>query len=523
MSDLDPYTTPYGERSRRRVIAQRATRRSATLTIASALIPGLGLLRTRYKRLGVLILFGVVLVLLAVLARVVMLGPTKAALSVAVSPNALLLVAAFALVAGLIWVLTIILAHRGSADSVMTRRQRVGLRALTALLCVAVILPMGTAVSYSLIQRDIVASLFGVQQGTTDEGETSAQPGTGADPWEGVGRVNMLLLGSDAGSDRIGTRTDSMIVASINPQTGDTLLFSLPRNLENVPFPKSNPLYKLYPQGYNCGPPDCLLNGVWTLAEGNAKLFGRDPNPGLTTVRGVIQEITGLRLHYTTVINLDGFQSLVDAMGGVDVTINEKLPIGGHLNASGQLVSVDAWIQPGAQHLDGYHALWFARSRLASDDYNRMRRQRCLVGKILDQVNPVSMLQKYPALAQVAKNNITTNIPADDLPAWMELVRRIQGASIRSLAFTIQNINPGHPNFTLIRSMVHDALDPAATTATAGPTKSTSTRTTTGPTKSTTTKTTTGSTKSTSTRSTTSSSSSSSKTTDALVDLRDAC
>jgi anionic cell wall polymer biosynthesis LytR-Cps2A-Psr (LCP) family protein len=160
--------------------------------------------------------------------------------------------------------------------------------------------------------------------------------------------------------------------------------------------------------------------------------------------------------------------------------------------------------------------LWFARSRLASDDYNRMRRQRCLVGKILDQVNPVSMLQKYPALAQVAKDNITTNIAADDLPAWMELVRRIQGASIRSLTFTTQNINPGNPNFRLIRTMIQDALHPAPATASASPT--TSTKTTTGPTKSTSTKSTktsTGPTKSTTT--------SSSITTDELVDLREAC
>ncbi len=516
MSDLDGYASPRGERSRRREIAERATRRSATLTLATTIFPGLGLLRTRYKRLGVLVVIGVVLFAMAVIARVVMLGPTKAALSVAVNPNALLAAAAFALVAGLIWVFTIILASLGTRDPSMTRRQRGGLSALTALLCMVVIVPMGTVVNYSLIQRDVVASLFGVQQGTPEEEETNAQPGTGVDPWEGVSRVNILLLGSDAGDDRIGTRTDSMIVASINPQTGDTLLFSLPRNLENVPFPKTNPLSKIYPQGYNCGPPDCLLNGVWTLAEANKKLFGSDPNPGLTTVRGVIQEITGLRLHYTTVINLDGFESLVDAMGGVTVTINEKLPIGGHLNSAGQLVGVDAWIQPGTQHLDGYHALWFARSRLASDDYNRMRRQRCLVGKILDQVNPVSMLQKYPALAQVAKDNITTNIAADDLPAWMELVRRIQGASIRSLTFTTQNINPGNPNFRLIRTMIQDALHPAPATASASPT--TSTKTTTGPTKSTSTKSTktsTGPTKSTTT--------SSSITTDELVDLREAC
>lgn len=70
-----------------------------------------------------------------------------------------------------------------------------------------------------------------------------------------------------------------------------------------------------------------------------------------------------------------------------------------------------------------------------------MRRQRCLVGKILDQVNPVSMLQKYPALAQVAKDNIEQHTPPT-ICRVDELVQRIQGASIRSLTFTTQNINP---------------------------------------------------------------------------------
>ena len=175
MSDLDGYASPRGERSRRREIAERATRRSATLTLATTIFPGLGLLRTRYKRLGVLVVIGVVLFAMAVIARVVMLGPTKAALSVAVNPNALLAAAAFALVAGLIWVFTIILASLGTRDPSMTRRQRGGLSALTALLCMVVIVPMGTVVNYSLIQRDVVASLFGVQQGTPEEEETNAQ------------------------------------------------------------------------------------------------------------------------------------------------------------------------------------------------------------------------------------------------------------------------------------------------------------------------------------------------------------
>ncbi len=518
MSQDPRHRMPKGDRSRRREAARRATRRSATLTFATTVFPGLGLLGTRYRRLGALIVVLVVLATILAVAAVMMVGPTNAALAVAVRPNVLLAVAAALIFGGLIWVWSIVLAHRGTTDPLMSNRQRAGLRTFTALLCMMVILPVGTAASYSLIQRDVVGTMFSAPIGTNDSPELDVRPGKGPDPWAGVTRVNMLLLGSDAGDDRIGTRTDSMIVASMNPQTGETVLFSLPRNLENVPFPKTNPLYKQYPRGYNCGPPDCLLNGVWSLAEANKKLFVGDPTPGLTTIRGVIQEITGLRMHYTTVIDLKGFEALVDAMGGVVVTVRDKLPIGGHLNAAGNLVGVDSWLKPGTQRLDGFSALWFARSRLASDDYDRMRRQRCLVGKILDQVNPVSMLQQYPALARAARDNITTDVPADELPAWMTLVQRIKDASIQSLPFTSQIITPSNPDFRLIRAMIREAISPELSTATAtGPTTSKTTKTTPSTsTKSSTTK------SSTSTKTSTKSSSTS-RTSDQLVDLEDAC
>ena len=131
--------------------------------------------------------------------------------------------------------------RRGPPAPLMSTRQRAGLRSFTALLCMMVILPVGTAASYSLIQRDVVGTMFSAPIGTNDSPELDVRPGKGPDPWAGVTRVNMLLLGSDAGDDRIGTRTDSMIVASMNPQTGETVLFSPPRNLQTVPLPKTNP------------------------------------------------------------------------------------------------------------------------------------------------------------------------------------------------------------------------------------------------------------------------------------------
>jgi anionic cell wall polymer biosynthesis LytR-Cps2A-Psr (LCP) family protein len=183
---------------------------------------------------------------------------------------------------------------------------------------------------------------------------------------------------------------------------------------------------------------------------------------------------------YSTVIDLAGFQNLVDAMGGVTVNVTERLPIEGYHTSSGGIASVAGWIEPGVQKLDGYHALWYARSRLLSDDFSRMRRQRCLIGALLDQVNPVSMLSQYPQLAQVAKQNIATDIPVAQLPAWVDLVQRIQKGSITSLTFTSDNISPANPNYPKMREMVQAAINPAQaptpTTTTAPPesTKSTS-------------------------------------------------
>lgn len=471
----EPWQDDHATRASRHVrSSEQMTRRSAVLTLFSALLPGAGLLRTRYSRLGVILMALAVLTLVGVIGLVILAGgPVQAALRLLVQPTALLLLAGMLVLGGLLWIWSVLLTHRGTRHPTMRLRQRMVLRAWTGLLCLALALPLGTAVSYSITQRDTLLTVFG--RANNAPGTTRAAPQGGADPWANAPRVNVLLLGSDAGDDREGIRTDSMILASVDTRTGDTTMISLPRNLENVPFPKDNPLHKLWPKGYNCGS-KCLLNGVWTLAVENKHLFPKDDeNPGLHTLQGVIQEITGLRIDYTTIIDLAGFEQLVDAMGGVTVNVTERLPVEGYVNESGRIVGVQEWMEPGVQHLDGYHALWFARSRAASDDWSRMRRQRCLVGKIIDQVNPATMLQRYPALARVARDNITTDIPAADLPAWVTLVDRIKGAQMRSLALTVLNINPGDPDFEAIRKLIDEALDPRSVSSpTTSATKSSS-------------------------------------------------
>jgi LCP family protein required for cell wall assembly len=486
---------PVGARTRRRRHVRRQTRRSLIHTTL-ALIPGAGLLGTRYRRLG-WIMLGVLAATVVVIALFVLAnGAVSAALNVAVRPDALLAIAGLVTVGALVWIFSIILTHWGTAPERVDGSSPWWLRIFTACICLLVAVPCFQVVRYALIQRDVVSTVFTGPSfgGLSPSGKQTATPQAQAsDPWADVDRVNVLLLGSDAGNDREGTRTDSMVEVSIDPQTGSAVLISIPRSLERAPFPSNNPLHKLYPNGYYCpnAAPgnECLINAVWSVAEDNKNLFKNDPNPGLTTIRDVIGEVTGLHVDYSTVIDLAGFQSLVDAMGGVTVNVTERLPIEGYHTSGGGVAGIEGWIEKGTQKLDGYHALWYARSRLLSDDFSRMRRQRCLIGALLDQVNPVNMLSQYPQLAQVAKENISTDIPVAQLPAWVDLVQRIQKGSITSLTFTSDNISPANPNYAKMREMVQQAINTPAASSTPSATTTappTSTQTTTKPTKSTT-------------------------------------
>ncbi len=95
----------------------------------------------------------------------------------------------------------------------------------------------------------------------------------GGDTEKKAGRYNILLLGADAAASREGLRPDSINVASIDAETGRTVLFGLPRNMQRVRFPESSLLRNLYPDGYVCDEGACMLNGLWTLGEEHADLY----------------------------------------------------------------------------------------------------------------------------------------------------------------------------------------------------------------------------------------------------------
>lgn len=294
------------------------------------------------------------------------------------------------------------------------------------------------------VQRDVVVTVFEATRTST--------------PLEG--RYNILLLGSDAREDRTGVRPDSLTVASIDTDTGRTVLVSLPRNLQNVPFAKGSPMRTVYPYGFNCGG-DCLLNAVHTAAENRTDLYPGSDDPGLEATIDAVEGVTDLKINYYVMVNLNGFKSLVDAVGGVRMDVKTPIAMFGREDAY-----KNTYIQPGRQRLDGQEALWYARSRIQSDDYTRMGRQKCLMAAMLDQLSPQKVLLNAGEIGASGKQLLSTNIPAKELGQFADLALRSRREKIATVSLVPPEVSTVYPDFPAIQAVIRNAIDKSERTAT---------------------------------------------------------
>lgn len=267
------------------------------------------------------------------------------------------------------------------------------------------------------------------------------------------GRFNVLLVGGDSGAGRWGLRTDSMTVASIDAKTGKTVLIGLPRNMTNFPFAKGSVMRKAWPKGFNCGYPDCELNGVNTWVGDHQNLFKGVKDPGMEATISAIEGITGLKVNYWAFVNLAGFRGLVDAVGGVTLNVRQPIPVGG-LGAD-----VTGYIRPGVRKLNGFDTLWFARSRDSSDDYSRMARQKCVMNAMLHQISPQTVLTNFEKIAKASSQMVSTDIPASEVDRFMELALKAKGQPVATLSLVPPMINTADPDIALIKRKVGQAID----------------------------------------------------------------
>lgn len=311
---------------------------------------------------------------------------------------------------------------------------------------------------------------YGAYIATTASGFLSSVfvAGPTADPIDG--HYNILLLGGDAGPDRDGMRPDSIAVASINADTGQATVISLPRNMEDVPFPADSPLAAVYPEGYGaidgCEVDVCLLNSIYTEVELKSPemypdAVAKGSEPGIEGMRDAASGITGLPIQYYVLIDMQGFSDLIDALGGVTVAVSDRLPMSAGHDEDGNEVAVEMWIEPGEQHMDGFTALWYARSRYETSDYDRILRQGQLQDAILQQFNPANVLTKFQAIAEAGSQVVRTDVPQSMLGYFVNLASKTKELPVQRLALVPPEIDPEDPDYAYAQQLVRDLLWPA--------------------------------------------------------------
>ena len=447
---------PAGSRKRRPTRRRAPTVRGALLlTLASAVVPGSGFLYNRRRVLGGIVIAAWVVAVAA--GWWFIPHDLDSALQLAADPTRVRTVTFVTAAILILWIVVVVTTFLAVRPKPCGRWKLGGSAVVVAGLCLTVAVPTTLVARSALAQADLVETVFAPQVSATTPRDV-----TPVDPWGGRDRVNVLLLGGDGSETRDGVRTDSMILMSVDTRTGKAVTFSLPRNMMNAQFPPGTPLHDLYPTGFSGygDPAAWMLNAVYgQVPVLHPDAVGRSDNPGADALKLAVEGTTGLRVNYYLLVNLEGFRSLVDAMGGVTVNINSPVAIGGDTDAG---IPPDDYLDPGPdQHLTGFEALWFARGRYGSDDYERMERQRCLVDAIVEQVNPINMLRRFPAVAEASKDSISTDIPQDLLPAFVDLALKTKDTRVRSVVFrSSEEFFPGDPDFVWLQERVQAAIEP---------------------------------------------------------------
>jgi polyisoprenyl-teichoic acid--peptidoglycan teichoic acid transferase len=334
------------------------------------------------------------------------------------------------------WALLFLDAWRIGQPLSLTLGHRRAVVGLNGILCLSVAGALLFGAHLVGVQRSFILTMF---SGDTVHGANA-------------GRYNVLLVGGDSGAGRWGLRTDSMTVASIDASTGKTVLIGLPRNMTDFPFAKGSVMHKAWPHGFDCGYPNCELNGINTWVGDHLSLFKGSKDPGMDGTISAVEGITGLKINYWAFVNLAGFRGLVDAVGGVTLDVRQPIPVGG-LGAD-----VTGYIKPGVRKLNGYDTLWYARSRDSSDDYSRMARQKCVMNAMLHQISPQTVLTNFEKIAKASSQMVSTDIPASEVDRFMGLALKAKSQPVATLSLVPPLINTADPDIALIKRKVAEAI-----------------------------------------------------------------
>jgi LCP family protein required for cell wall assembly len=375
--------------------------------------PGLGHLYTRRSRAAALFALPVLAVALLFIASA-MQGLAHMAVLM-ITPSSALTIFVLVVLIG-IWRLVSI------ADSMLglgvRSPWRHGRTARTFATLAAIVLVSHLAIGYvAWAFYDASSRIFtsdGASQAAKASGSDELQVTPQTTPVSPTARINILLLGVDSAEHRTESLTDTLMVVSIDPVSGEVAMMSFPRDISNFEMPNG--------QIYHG-----KINSLMTYARTHPQQF---PDGPLPTVMSELSYLLGAPIHYFAALDLEGFKRMIDLVGGVTVDNPRAIddPRYDWLYSS----KFGFFLSAGVHTLDGTTALAYVRSRqgIGDTDFSRARRQQQVLLALRDKLIKPEMITRIPAILNVAADTISTNFPADRIGEMVDLATRTTQAAI---------------------------------------------------------------------------------------------
>lgn len=267
--------------------------------------------------------------------------------------------------------------------------------------------------------------------------------------WAADGRLNVLLVGSDAGPGRLSQRADAIILVSVEISSGRVAAFSLPRYTRGVPLPE--PVASHF--ACRCFDVD-YINALYRYAELNPTLFpGEGELKGWMALSGAIETLFDVTLDGMAVADLNGFVSMVDAVGGITVDVPAEVYDATYPDPDG-VTTREVYFPAGVQEMDGWHALAYARTRHQDGDVSRMKRQQTVI-RALGAKLSCNLLFNLPSVLQAARDSLWTNLPLEAVP---DMLRIDPGPVESHVLFDTHNVTLDDAEVERLRAEVRDAF-----------------------------------------------------------------
>ncbi len=260
--------------------------------------------------------------------------------------------------------------------------------------------------------------------------------------WEEKERVNILLLGIDKRPIEEGPwRTDTMILATLDPANKKAGMLSIPRDLwATIPGYEENRINTAH-------------------YTGDLEDY---PGGGPALAKKTVQYNLGVTIHYYVRVDFDGFRKVIDTIGGVDIEVKE--PIQDEEYPDEDYGYDPLYIPVGLQHMDGDLALKYARTRHHSNDFERAKRQQQVLLAIRDQALRLNLLPRVPELMVMLADAVQTDMQPSDILALAQLASQVDEQNIQTAvideSMTVRHITPIGADVLLpIRDKIRPLID----------------------------------------------------------------